>query len=133
MLFNEEQQNVLKATLNRLIPADDYPGAWDAGVGDYIEKQLAGELNHQLDRYKAGLDSIDREAMHRFGMKFSSLTADKQDELLKCLEAGKVETIWSVPPSGFFSMMVSHAAEGYYADPGQGGNQDEISWKMIGF
>ena len=31
------------------------------------------------------------------------------------------------------SRLVNHAAEGYYADPGQGGNRNRVSWRMIGF
>jgi gluconate 2-dehydrogenase gamma chain len=33
----------------------------------------------------------------------------------------------------FFRLLVAHTAEGYYSDPGNGGNRDRISWKMIGF
>jgi hypothetical protein len=28
---------------------------------------------------------------------------------------------------------VEHSAEGFYSDPGNGGNRDNIAWKMIGF
>ena len=30
-------------------------------------------------------------------------------------------------------MMVEHVLEGFYADPGNGGNRDAVSWKMIGY
>lgn len=36
MKFNESQQRTLPAAVNRIIPADDYPSAWQAGVGDYL-------------------------------------------------------------------------------------------------
>jgi gluconate 2-dehydrogenase gamma chain len=30
-------------------------------------------------------------------------------------------------------MLVNHTMEGFYSDPGNGGNRDAVSWKMIGF
>jgi hypothetical protein len=30
-------------------------------------------------------------------------------------------------------MLAEHCAEGFYSDPGNGGNHSESAWKMIGF
>ena len=32
-----------------------------------------------------------------------------------------------------FPGLIIHAIEGYYSDPGNGGNHDSISWQMIGY
>ena len=36
-------------------------------------------------------------------------------------------------PVAFFQTAVEHAMEGFYSDPGNGGNHDGVSWRMIGF
>jgi hypothetical protein len=41
--FTELQQQTLRAAVDRLISPDDYPGAWNAGIGDYLAGQFEGE------------------------------------------------------------------------------------------
>ena len=36
MRLSEKQQETLRTLLDRIIPPDDYPGAWQSGVGDYL-------------------------------------------------------------------------------------------------
>jgi len=38
--LTEVQQQTLRAVVNRIIPADDYPGAWEAGIGHYVARQF---------------------------------------------------------------------------------------------
>jgi hypothetical protein len=132
-LFNDVQQETLHAALDRLIPADDFPGAWDAGCGDYIAGQLNGQLAHLLPVYQAGLDGLEAEALRQFQRNFSQLLPDQQDALLLRVETGDTHAEWQTAPREFFSALLNHTAEGYYADPGQGGNRERISWQMIGF
>ncbi|HLK60731.1 MAG TPA: gluconate 2-dehydrogenase subunit 3 family protein [Chthonomonadaceae bacterium] len=133
MTFNETQLKTLRAALDRLIPPDDYPGAWDAGVGDYILRQLDGDLTSLQSAYTEGLDALNAEARALEDLPFPSLEPDAQDNLLRRLEGGVTLTAWPVPPERFVSMLIHHAAEGYYADPGNGGNREARSWEMIGF
>jgi len=133
MLFTDLQQNTLRAAMNRIVPADDFPAAWDAGCGDYITGQLTGQLAHLLPAYRAGLDGLESEAWHRHQRGFSELSAEDQDALLLIIEAGEAATGWQTKPDAFLAMLVNHTAEGYYADPGQGGNHNRVSWQMIGF
>lgn len=133
MPLTETQQNTLHAAMDRIIPPDDFPGAWDAGVGDYVTRQLNGDLRTLLPTYRYGLDGLEAEAQTRFDTAFSSLTAAQQDALLRDVAANTVQTFWLVGPSAFFGLLIQHTAEGYYSDHGNGGNRDEISWKMIGF
>jgi hypothetical protein len=46
--------------------------------------------------------------------------------------AGQVVHRWPVDPAQFFADVVQHVSEGYYADPGNGGNRNEAAWHMIG-
>lgn len=132
-MLTQPQRATLRALVDRLIPADDFPSGWEAGVGGYLERQFAGDLSHLLDTYRGGLDALDAEARATDGIGFDALAPAAQDELLRRVEAGDVAADWSVDPAAFFRAAVEHAAEGYYGDPGNGGNRDEVSWRMIGF
>jgi hypothetical protein len=133
MRFDEARRRTLRAALDRIIPADDYPGAWDAGVGDYIARQLDGDLESLRNVYRDGLFALESEALATVEMSFVDAGAEEQDELLRRIERGDVTTSWPVEPARFFAMLVNHAAEGYYSDPGNGGNRDALSWQMVGF
>jgi hypothetical protein len=132
-LFSERQLAALRALVDSLIPADDFPGGWEVGVGDYLAGQFVGDLRPLLDQYRAGLDALDAEAQARAGVPFSALEPDAQDALLGRIEAGEVVAAWPVDPMLFFRQAVEHAAEGYYGAPGNGGNHDMAAWRMIGF
>jgi hypothetical protein len=131
-MLSERQIVILEALVNRVIPPDDDPGGWEAGVGDYLFKQFERDLKALVPVYALGLDALDAEAREA-GQRFAELPVEVQDSLLWLVEAGEVRTAWGVDPVSFFRMVVDHCAEGFYADPGNGGNRDGVSWKMIGF
>ena len=133
MDLDENRMRTMHAALDRLIPADDYPGGWDAGCGSYIMEQLGGQLTHLLPMYIAGLDGIDAEASAEYAQRFADTDFERQDTLLRRIERGEVLASWQTDPKLFFAVLVSHAAEGYYANSAQGGNRDRVAWKMIGF
>jgi Gluconate 2-dehydrogenase subunit 3 len=132
-LFTDQQTNTLKAVVNRIIPPDDWPGGWDAGVGDYLLSQFEGDLAHVLDQYRQGLEALDAEARAWTGEDFAQLGPERQDALLAHVVRSEVQTVWPVDPAAFFHMLVQHCGEGFYADPANGGNRDGIAWHMIGF
>lgn len=126
------QADTLRAAVDRILPADDAPGGWEAGVGDYFAHLLTREAQF-LFPTRQGLDALDAEAQETEGAPFAALGPDTQDGLLARVEAGDVRADWPFPAAGFFRRLVSQAMEGYYADPGNGGNKDGVAWKMIGF
>jgi hypothetical protein len=123
----------LRAVVDCLVPPDDFPGAYEAGVCDYIERIFQTDLAAQSELFVAGLDGIDAEAHERFNKSFANLTPDQQLSTLAAIEAGEVKTSWPISPSLFFEMLVNTTAEGYYSDPQQGGNRGGRSWVMTGF
>jgi gluconate 2-dehydrogenase gamma chain len=127
------QQTTLHALMDRIIPPDEDPGAWEAGVGDYLTRQFESDLRDSLDFYRAGLDALEAEAQTAGAASFAALPADQQDALLRRVEAGQVVHPWPVDPARFFQTAVQHVGEGYYSDPGNGGNRDEAAWRMIGY
>ena len=118
--LNETQISVLRSAINRIIPPDDFPSGWDAWVGNFFAQLLTTETQY-LFAYQQGLNQIETEAFMMFSSEFASLDPEKQDILL-----ARAET-------DFFNPLVSQTMEGFYSDPGNGGNKDGIAWKMIGF
>ena len=114
----------LRAVVDCLIPGDDFPGAYDAGVCDYVERLLQTDLADEADFFRAGLDAIEAEAFARFDKPFAKLNATEQTATLTAIESRAPR---------FFEMLVNTTAEGYYSEPAQGGNRNAISWTMTGF
>ncbi len=132
-MISKEQTNILRAAVNRIIPPDDFPAGWEAGVGDYLFGQFQRDLKDVLPIYRAGLDALDAEARAHQGVRFALADTSTQDTLLTHIEQGQVLTPWRVDPAAFFRMLVEHSMEGYYSDAANSGNHNTISWQMIGF
>ena len=123
------QTAVLRAAMDRVIPPDDYPGAWDAGAGDYLLGQFDRDLAGLVERIVRGSTRSTRRRWPWAARAFPELDAVAQDALLARIEAGEV----SAELARCFALLVAHTMEGYYSDPGNGGNRDAVAWRMIGF
>lgn len=124
---------VLRALLDRLIPADDYPGAWEAGCGEYLKRLLATDRAGQAPEVAAGLSALDDEAQALYRRGFAELGPAEQDGIISAAERGAAVGRWPIPAPAFIRLMAELAAEGYYSDPSSGGNRDGVSWRMIGY
>ena len=133
MKLTEQQQRTLRAAIDRIIPPDDYPSAWDAGVGDYLDRQFDRELSTLTEVYCQGLNSLSDEANLRYQRSFEELSDDEKDLMLSQVEQGDVRAPWTVSPQHFFSLLVETTAEGFYSEPEHGGNHGRVSWVMTGF
>src|ERR1041385_1134651 len=98
-------QETLRAVVDCLIPGDDFPGAYDAGVCDYLERLLQTDLAEQAEFFRGGIDAIDAEARAQFDKPFAELNHTEQNATLVAIE--------SAAPR-FFEMLVCTTAEGYY-------------------
>jgi hypothetical protein len=119
--------------MNRIIPQDDFPDAWEAGVGDYLARQFERDLRSLVETYRLGLEALEAESQAFAGKGFTVLDTSAQDLILRRLEAGQAILSWPLNPTEFFHMVIAHVMDGYYSDPGNGGNRDSIAWQMIGF
>jgi choline dehydrogenase-like flavoprotein len=122
----------LRAVLYRLIPADDYPSATDAGVLEYLLRHAEGDLASGWQRLQTGLQDLDVEARSRCGSPFASLGGPEQDQLLKAAQAGALAD-GAAGRTGWLPALATWAAEAYYADPGNGTNPGGASWRMVGY
>jgi len=126
-------QDTLRAVVDCLIPPDDFPGAYDAGVCDYIKQLFQTDLAEHAEFFRTGIDAIESEALATFNAAFAALLRDQQISIIEGIESGALKTSWPISPTRFFVMLVNVTAEGYYSDPQQGGNRDSASWVMTGF
>ena len=133
MEFNPATAAVLRAAIGRIIPGDDFPGAADAGVVEFIARLFATETHPSAEAFLRGMDSLNAEAESIFSKSFVALTPAQQDDVLLCVEDGSVRSRWQGDPKAFFAMLLNLTSEGFYSDPGNSGNRDKVSWKMIGY
>lgn len=130
-VFTVSQAALVAAIVEQIVPADEYPGAKEAGVVEFIDGILAGPFGKfYKERYERGLRTVDELTQARFASNFASLTSDQQVSILKALESDN-----GINSTGreFFGLIVQHTFEGYYGDPEHGGNRGGASWRMIGF
>jgi gluconate 2-dehydrogenase gamma chain len=153
-----EERAFLDAAVARLIPADDLgPGAKEAGVTTFIDRQLAGPYGRAdtlymqgpwadgtpsqgfqsrltpAQTYRAAIKAIDDHCRGAFGGKvFAALAPADQDKVLGGLEKGEIE-LEGVKSKSFFETLLQNTIEGFFSDPIYGGNRDMIGWKLVGF
>ncbi len=135
--FSPSQQKCMIAIMDRVVPSNEFPSASVAGVLNYIESLL--HMEEQLrTSVQSGLDAIDQLTTATFGSSFAEINFELQDNILKgCLDGRLPERdgaeLFTTALREFAELCVRLVSEGYYADPGNGGNRGSVSWDMIGF
>lgn len=136
--FSAAEARVISAACARIFPSDATgPGATEAGVVIYIDRQLAGPYGRDKYRYTQGpfVESVPEHGyqgketpreIYRAGIaslgEFTNLKPEEQDNKLRSMER-----------TTFFQMLRSHTLEGMFCDPMHGGNAGLIGWQLIGF
>ena len=137
--FTSKQASVIQAACARIFPSDEAgPGATEAGVVIYIDRQLAGPYGRDKYRYTKGpwMESVSgygyqgkespretyRAGIRTLGDDFAELNPDQQDQRLQSIEQSR-----------FFQLLRIHTIEGMFCDPLHGGNANLIGWRLIGF
>ena len=155
--FTPDEAAFIEAALARLIPSDEQgPGAVEAGVARFLDRQLAGPYGHgdhfylkgprpkgeptqgwqmasPAEAYRAAIVAVNRYAADAKGKPFARLSPVDQDAVLTALEKGEAELKGGPPAKAFFELLLQNAIEGFFADPLYGGNRDMAGWKLIGF
>jgi len=128
-----EEAKLLDALADQIIPPDDYAGGSEAGITNYIDRQLAGFYGDQSAMYKICLKALSNKCMEVYGYEFTSLDSDTRIKYLKDIESGVYnESDWDgYRPSAFFSTLRDHCMQGYYGSPRHGGNKNYVSYRMM--
>jgi gluconate 2-dehydrogenase gamma chain len=159
LFFTAAEAVAVDAIVDRLIPTDELgPGAKDAGVTVFIDRQLTGPygghdwlymqgpfsatplptqgLQSPLtprQQYRLGLAALASYCKATYGGRgFADLGADEQDKLLAGMEKGEVK-LPDFASRMLFNAIHTNTMEGYFADPIYGGNRDMAGWKLVGF
>ena len=155
--FSAPEVVFVEAALASLIPADELgPGAREAGVAVFIDRELAGAFGSHARNYRQGpwpegtpeqgfqsrltpsqiyraaIAETNRHCQSVYGKAFDALDDAQREEVLKGLESGAV-ALESVPAPLFFEMLWANTREGFFADPMYGGNRDKAGWTLVGF
>jgi gluconate 2-dehydrogenase gamma chain len=141
--FTAAEARTIQAACERIFPSDATgPGATEAGVVIYIDRQLAGPYGSDKYRYtkapfvesvaehgyqgKQSPREIYREGVRLIGvyddLGFADLPPARQDQRLRVMES-----------SLFFRLLRQHTLEGMFSDPMHGGNAGLIGWQLIGY
>ena len=156
--FTSDEWAFVNAASARLIPDDaSGPGAVEAGVPEYIDRQMStpwatgalwymqGPFNADAPAtmgyqsqlapqqiYRLGIAAANGFMQKAQGKSFAQLATDAQDAALQAIESGHA-VFEAVPAKLFFSMLLQGVREGFFADPVHGGNRGLVGWKLIGF
>lgn len=157
LYFTAPEAAFAEAALAILIPADELgPGAREAGVAHFIDRDLAGAFGAHARNYRQGpwaegtpeqgfqspltprqiyrvaIAGINRHCLAEYGESFDDLDAPRRESVLKGLESGAI-VLDAVPAPLFFDMLWTAALDGFFADPMYGGNRDKAGWTLVGF
>ena len=133
-VLSADEARLVEAVAEQIIPADRDPGAREAGVIYYIDRQLDGPHKRFAAKYHAGLACLAQTSQALFSKPFEALGWSDQTRLLQQLEANKApKDIWTKPSaSEFFNLVRDHVMQGFYGSPRHGGNRHYASYKMLG-
>lgn len=131
--FTDEEAKCLVAVCEQIIPKDESPGATDAGVINYIDRQLSGVFHYDQQTYRRGIKNLQNYCNSKFGKAFEALDANNQAQLLTLLEGNQLkENEWDeTKPADFFNLVLAHTMQGFYGSPIHGGNKDYMSFEML--
>ncbi len=132
--FSETEAQLLIAICEQIIPRDDTPGATDAGVIYYIDRQVSGPLARYQQSYRLGLASFRKKCLQVYKTPFEKLSFAQQTDALRLIEAGQApKELWGDPSQrGFFGLVLDHTRQGFYGSPRHGGYRDYASYRMLG-
>lgn len=136
--FTETEALIVAAAASRIFPSDDTgPGAREAGVAIFIDRQLAGSYGR--DRFRYTLPPFE-DAPRELGYQGSATPRQIYREGLKGLQgfhlfapAAQDEALRKIESTLFFSLLRQNTIEGMFCDPIHGGNAGMIGWQLVGF
>ena len=155
--FTRDEAAFVDAAVDHLIPADELgPGALEAGVRTFIDRQLAGTFGTAAKWYMQGpwgeatpeqgyqrpltpqklyrlcIAAINEHCQSEYGEPFDGASSEQQLAVLRAMDDGSL-SIPGVPIRDFFRMLHQNTIEGFFADPVHGGNRDKVGWRLVGF
>ena len=132
-ILSDDEASCLIALCEQIIPADEDPGATDAGVINFIDKQIALRFPEEKDFMKKGVDALEASCQALHKRKFEELDFDTQTTVVASMENNQLpDEFWSeIGQRAFFDKIVLRTRQGFYGMPRHGGNKDYVSYRML--
>jgi gluconate 2-dehydrogenase gamma chain len=132
LFFSPEQFRLVEHLAEMIIPADDTPGAKQAGVAEFIDFMLANRVavsapydaqsseelirlgSEAQEKFITGLAWINAHSDSEFGHTFLDCTAEQQNKLLEELAYKAKFQRTTEEGREFFQLMRDYTVVGYY-------------------
>ncbi len=115
--FTAAEASLVVLIAEQIVPKDEFPGATEAGVVYYIDRQLMGPLAPFATLYRDTLPAFEpMRTLDAAGQRGFLMAMEKRGDAAARL----------------FSVIVDHTMQGFYGSPADGGNRSQVSWKMLG-
>ena len=80
--FTEKEAQIVLSFAEQIIPADHDPGATDAGIINFIDKQLVGPYTRFQELYRKGIPAIEQSSIRILRKPFYELEWDEQTHFM---------------------------------------------------
>jgi gluconate 2-dehydrogenase gamma chain len=132
LFFSAPHYRMVEHVAEMIIPADDTPGAKDAGVAEFIDFMVANRVpvsprydirttqdaiqqgNDAQAQFIAGLDWINARCKSEFGKQFLDTSPDQQNSLLEELAYKAKFKPTTESGRDFFQLIRDYTIVGYY-------------------
>jgi hypothetical protein len=136
--FSEEDADLMRAVLDRIMPQDDRDDQHKIPLLNTIDERLFtgridgyryADMPPDGEAYRLGLLAIEAIAQHLYHTAFIALGPTERDEVLKTIHDGHppaAEAIWKrMAVKYYWAMLMQDAVAAYYAHP--------YAWDEVGF
>lgn len=125
--FTDAEARTLIAVCEQFIPRDEFPGATDAGVIDYIDRQISegAPFASQREPYRKWLATVDGMSRKAYRLPFAELAWQDQTKLLKEIELAPATR-------AFFQTVLTQTNQGFYGSPVHGGSRNYAGYHSVG-
>jgi gluconate 2-dehydrogenase gamma chain len=132
LFFSPQQFELVEHLTEMIIPADDKPGAKQAGVAEFIDFMVANRVpvdstydirstndairagDEAQVRFQAGLDWLNAQSKLDFGREFMACGADEQNRLLEELAYKDKYKPATAQGRQFFQLIRDYTVVGFY-------------------
>jgi hypothetical protein len=136
--FTPEEETIMHAVCDRILPQDDRDDAHKVPILNYIDERLSSgridgyhyeNMPPDGEAHRLGLQAIDAIAHHLYNTSFVELGPLDQERVLETIHNGTppaAHEIWQrMSVHHYWSLLLQDAIEAYYAHP--------YAWDEIGF
>jgi len=113
VFFTPPEYALIERLTDLIIPADDTPGARDAGVAEFVDLMVSRDPELQQD-FRDGLSWLSMRSHATSGKEFVMLNTDQQTTLLESLAYRKKFQTGEESGQKFFILVREYTVMGFY-------------------